>query len=168
MWRLAHATPELDLNSPYAYQLICRDFAETSVVAENTTAGQRLGGFVTGYRPPSRPDVLFVWQVAVAADRRGQGIAGEMLDALAYRQFARGDVRSVETTVTPRNASSDRLFRSFAERWNATVRCEPFMSACDFPAEAGSHEDEIRYRIVPSGDVPTTKNKPPMVGSHRE
>lgn len=145
VWRLAHATPELDLNSPYAYLLLCRHHAETSVVAQRDDAPE-LAGFVLGYRPPGAPDALFVWQVAVADSERGQGLAGAMLGGLVERNPG---IDWLETTVTPTNQASDRLFRSFAARRDAEVTTSLFASADDFPPEAGAHEDEIRYRIGP-------------------
>ena len=69
----------LDLNSTYAYVLLCTDFADSSIVAERDG---RVCGFIGGYHPPQRPDVLFVWQVVVAASERGTGLGGAMLDAL--------------------------------------------------------------------------------------
>ena len=72
----------LDLNSTYAYVLLCTDFADSSIVAERDG---RVCGFIGGYHPPQRPDVLFVWQVVVAASERGTGLGGAMLDALVHR-----------------------------------------------------------------------------------
>ncbi|MFW9674712.1 hypothetical protein V3H45_25585, partial [Vibrio parahaemolyticus] len=50
----------LDTNSVYCNLLQCSDFADTAIAAEN--AQGELVGFISGYRPPSRPDTLFVWQ----------------------------------------------------------------------------------------------------------
>src|SRR5205823_2377512 len=43
LWRIARDSAKLDLNSPYAYLLWCRDFAETSCVARE---GDEAVGFV--------------------------------------------------------------------------------------------------------------------------
>src|SRR5690606_42164986 len=58
----------LDTNSVYCNLLQCSDFADTAIAAED--ANGQLVGFISGYRPPSRPDTLFVWQVAVDASMR--------------------------------------------------------------------------------------------------
>src|SRR3954452_6847502 len=77
LWRIARDSKILDLNSPYSYVLWCRDFAGTSVVARSESG---VCGFVTGFRRPEEHRTLFVWQVAVDAARRGQGLARRMLD----------------------------------------------------------------------------------------
>ncbi len=146
LWRLAADTGELVVNSPYAYLLWCRLFAATSVVAR---AGARAAGFVTGYLRPDAPETLMVWHVAVGSDHRRQGLAGRMLDHLADR-LAPGGVRFLETTITPGNGPSQRLFGAFAERREAAVDEVELFAADHFPAGEG-HEPEVRYRIGPFG-----------------
>src|SRR5690606_39264906 len=63
--RLVSECPPLDVNSLYAYLLLCEHFSATCVVAES--AGGLIDGFISAYVPPTRPDVIFVWQVAVHA-----------------------------------------------------------------------------------------------------
>src|SRR3546814_9413799 len=74
-------------------------FAATSLVAEH--AG-RILGFVWAFRPPERPETLFVWQIGVAPDATGRGIAGCLLRALLDRPACR-TVRCIEATVAPRS-----------------------------------------------------------------
>jgi len=59
--------PPLDRNSLYCNLLQCSHFAATCALArhDDTTVG-----FVSGYRPPSDPGVLFIWQVAVDSTAR--------------------------------------------------------------------------------------------------
>lgn len=144
LWRIARDSQKLDLNSSYAYLMWCHDFADTSVVAR--VAGQREPvGFVMGYRRQAAPDAVVVWQVAVDASQRGKGLAGRMLDAL-YTRLLDSGVRYLETTITPDNDASIRLFSSFAERWGASLRRSELFAATDFPDE---HEAEEHYRIGP-------------------
>jgi L-2,4-diaminobutyric acid acetyltransferase len=143
LWQLVRDSAGLDLNSPYAYLLICSDFAETSVVAE--ADGETLG-FVAAYRPPPRPDCLFVWQVAVAQSARGRGLGSRLLDAALGSQACAG-VRFLEATVTPGNAASRALFSGLARRLDAPQRSQVAFSSELFPDAA--HEDEIRLRIGP-------------------
>ncbi len=143
VWRIARDSRALDLNSSYSYLLWFRDFAATSVVARG--AGGDPVAFTTGYVRPERPDTLVVWQIAVDESRRGQGLAGAMLDHLVVRLRPRG-VRHLETTVTPMNTASDRLFTVFARRQGATLRREVLFDGGLFP---DVHDPEVLYRIGP-------------------
>ncbi|MDJ0345496.1 diaminobutyrate acetyltransferase [Streptomyces sp. H10-C2] len=143
MWRIARDSQTLDLNSSYSYLLWCRDFAGTSVVARSADGVPV--GFVTGYIRPEAPQTLVVWQVAVDAGQRGRGLAAAMLDHLAVR-VAAGGIRRVETTITPDNAASQRLFASFAERHGAPVDREVLFPGALFPDGHGSEE---LFRIGP-------------------
>lgn len=145
LWRIARDSQKLDLNSPYAYLLWCRDFADTSVV---TKVDGRAVGFVTGYRRPSAPDTALVWQVAVDESERGVGLAGKMLDELFTRLVGQG-VRYLETTITPDNTASIKLFTSFAHRWDADLECSILFEQSHFPGQAQPHEQEELYRIGP-------------------
>lgn len=142
MWRVARDSQQLDLNSSYAYLLWCHDFAETSVVAR---VADDVVGFVMGYRRQPTPDSVLVWQVAVDASQRGGGVAGRMLDEM-YGDLVATGTRFLETTITPDNAASIRLFSAFAERWGASLRKSELFSAADFP---DAHEAEEHYRIGP-------------------
>ncbi|MFJ3230499.1 diaminobutyrate acetyltransferase [Streptomyces sp. NPDC086787] len=145
LWRLAKDSGTLDLNSSYSYLLWCRDFAATSAVARG--ADGTPVGFVTGYVRPEHPQTLLVWQVAVDAAHRGRGIAAALLDGLTARLGAERGITSVETTITPDNTASDRLFTSYAERHGASVSREALFDAGLFPD--GPHEPEVLYRIGP-------------------
>ncbi|MEV5319045.1 diaminobutyrate acetyltransferase [Streptomyces sp. NPDC052687] len=145
LWRLAKESGTLDLNSSYSYLLWCRDFAETSAVARDGD-GETVG-FVTGYLRPDRPRTLLVWQVAVDPRHRGRGIAARLLDALAARVAADLEVICVETTITPDNTASERLFTSFATRHGARVEREVLFDTPLFPD--GPHDPEVLYRIGP-------------------
>lgn len=135
--------PPLDLNSSYAYFLLCDHHAATCVVAERAGA---IVGFLSAYRPPRNPARLFVWQVAVDTAARGAGVAGRMLDELLARPGCAG-VRFVETTVAPGNHASRRLFERLAASRDAPLRESAYLTAEHFGAEA--HEDEPLLRIGP-------------------
>lgn len=141
IWRLVRDSGSLDLNSAYLYLLLCQHFADTCVVAEQDG---RLLGFVSGYRPPGRPDTLFLWQVGVDASARGRGLG----KALVRRFLRSGDhVRTLETTVSPSNAASQALFRSIAAEFGAELRVTTGFTQDQFPG--GQHEDEELYSIGP-------------------
>lgn len=140
LWQMAKDSGSLDLNSPYAYLMWCDHFAETSVLAE---VDGRPAGFLLGFRPPSRRDVLFVWQVAVAGDFRGLGLASRMLDTLVERVRP----RAVEATVTPTNQPSQKLFRSLARRVGCECSERPHFERAHFPDQG--HEPEALFHIGP-------------------
>lgn len=145
MQRLVAATGTLDVNSTYAYLLMATDFAGTSIVADYEGD---ICGLITGYHPPARPNVLFVWQVAVAAAVQGTGLAGTMLDDLVrrIRSDRRGQPITVEATVAPSNSASRALFGAFARRHGAPLIEQPRFTAAHFDAEQ-THEDEPTLRI---------------------
>ena len=103
--------------------------------------------FVTGYIRPDRPETLVVWQVAVDQAHRGKGLAATLLDALTTRVASDQGLASVETTVTPDNTASDRLFTSYADRHGASLHREVLFEGGLFPD--GGHEPEVLYRIGP-------------------
>jgi L-2,4-diaminobutyric acid acetyltransferase len=145
LWRIAKESGTLDLNSSYSYLLWCRDFAGTSAVAR-TEGGEPIG-FVTGYVRPEEPQTLLVWQVAVDAAYRGRGLAAALLDGLTARLAAERPLTTVETTITPGNTASERLFASYADRHGAAVTREVLFGAGLFPD--GPHDPEVLYRIGP-------------------
>lgn len=145
IWRIARDSEVLDLNSSYSYLLWCRDFAATSVVARDGS-GEPVA-FVTGYLRPDRPGTLVVWQVAVDRAHRGSGLAGRLLDALTSRVADARDLSRVETTITPDNTASDRLFTSYARRHAVALEREVLFDGELFPE--GTHLPEVLYRIGP-------------------
>jgi L-2,4-diaminobutyric acid acetyltransferase len=142
LWRLVGSIGALERNSAYAYLLLCTHFADTCLVAE--IEGE-LVGFVLAYRPPTEPDTVFVWQVGVGATARGRGLARRLLDALIERPACRG-VRTLCATVSPDNAPSQALFRSFARARGIACADEPGFAAASFPEP---HPDETLLRIGP-------------------
>jgi L-2,4-diaminobutyric acid acetyltransferase len=142
MWALAGEAGGLDVNSRYAYLLWCRDFADSSVVARS---GDRLAGFITGYRRPESPDTLFVWQVAVGPEFRRRGLASRMLGHLAESLRPKG-VRFVEATVTPDNKASLHLFGSFAQANGADLTRDVLFSEHEL---GSAHGPEVLQRIGP-------------------
>ncbi len=137
--RLARKAGTLDVNSPYAYLLWCRDFADTSVIARR---GGAPIGFVTGFRRPAAPGTLFVWQVAVSPDERGRGVAAAMLDDLVDRL----PVDHVEATVTPENTASQALFTALAARRGARLARTGLF---DVEQLGAGHAPEVLLRIGP-------------------
>lgn len=141
--RLVRACPPLDLNSPYAYLLLCAHHAQSCVIVEQEAEPV---GFVSAYRLPAQPDTVFIWQVAVAPRARGQGLALRMLEHLLARPVL-ADCRRLETTVTPSNTASRRVFETLATRLNARCAERTFFSKEDF--QDPHHEPEMLICIGP-------------------
>lgn len=146
--RLVAECPPLDPNSLYCNLLHCTHFSGTSVAAvrQDSQGQERLVGFISAYIPPSQPDTLFVWQVAVAEEARGQRLAARMLDDILERPQCR-NVCYLDTTITPGNDASWGLFESWARRHNAPTRTHVL-----FERERhfqGRHDDEHLMRIGP-------------------
>ena len=141
MWEIARDSGVLDLNSEYAYVLWGAEFSDSSVVV---TDGGRVVGFVTGFRRPSEPDTIIVWQVGVDADQRGKGLAARMLHVLMDRLAPLGVVR-LRTTISPDNEASQRTFGAVARDRGMEFTRTDYLSA-DLLGEG--HEPEDLYTIA--------------------
>ena len=142
---LVSRCPPLDTNSTYCNLLQCTHFADTSIAATNSE--EQLVGFISGYIPPSRPDALFVWQVAVDASCRGQGLALSMLMALIERCRSEKSISYIETTITPGNTASEALFSRAYQQLNAPIeKTVLFSRKAHF---ADQHDDEVLWRGGP-------------------
>lgn len=144
MWTLL-TEAGLDENSPYAYLLVSTDFSATSLVAEDDDG---LVGAVAAYRPPIRPQAVFVWQVGVDARARGQGLARRMLHELLWLP-GNVDAAELTATVTPDNEPSLRLFRGLARELGVACEERPRFLAEHFPDTAGEHQPEDELIIGP-------------------
>jgi L-2,4-diaminobutyric acid acetyltransferase len=144
LYDLIAACPPLDLNSRYAYLLVCEHFADTSLIVEQDGV---IVGAVTAYIPPAHPDSLFVWQVAVSKQMRGQKLASRMLEHLLTHCVKPRCLRWMEATISPSNEASRNLFIQFAARHDAGVTTTSLFTARDFGSS--QHEEELLYRIGP-------------------
>ena len=142
IWRIVKESGVLDLNSAYLYLLLCKDFSQTCVVAEQKG---RLVGFATGYRPPGRDDSIFLWQIGIDAALRGRGLGKQVLAHFLNSKGAIG-ASYLETTISPSNQASQRLFRGLARDLGTNCQVQPCFGIDQFPS---GHEAEDLYRIGP-------------------
>lgn len=140
---LVRESGTLDENSCYAYLLLCDHFRDTCLVAETE---DKIAGFVAAYRPPTRPQSVFVWQIGVALSSRKHGLAKYLLRHLLALPATEG-VRFLEATVTPPNVPSQRLFKSFADEVHAPLEIVTGFESEHF--DTPSHEEESLFRIGP-------------------
>jgi len=123
--------------------LQCSHFSGTSVAA--TYQGE-LVGFISGYLIPERPNTLFIWQVAVDEQARGQGLATRMLQNILARDLCT-NVSAIETTITESNKASWALFNRLASKLNAQLN-----SSVMFDREQhldNAHDTEMLVKISP-------------------
>jgi L-2,4-diaminobutyric acid acetyltransferase len=141
--QLVQQCPPLDQNSLYCNLLQCSHFAETAVIAERDS---EIAGFATGYLLPGRSDTLFIWQMAVAAHARGQGLARRFLLYLLQRPVCR-DVVYLEASIMPANDASRAVFTGLAKELRTECReSVMFDKSSHFK---GRHETEILLCVGP-------------------
>jgi len=140
-------SPPLDPNSAYCNLLQCTHFANYCIVAERDG---KVVGWISGYRPPDDPSRYFLWQVAIDASARGEGLARKMLDMLLARESMKG-VTHLITTVTRDNEASWGLFRSFARHRNTKLK-ESLLFDRDMHFD-GKHDSEWQAEIGPLNQI---------------
>ncbi len=143
VFRLISQCPPLDTNSLYCNLLQCTHFANTSVAALDK---DKLVGFCSAYLIPEQADTLFIWQVAVAEEARGQGLGARMLKTILNRPQC-NQVAYLETTITESNRASWALFEGMAKKLETRIS-----SSVLFDKDqhfSGSHESETLVRIGP-------------------
>lgn len=135
--------PPLDENSVYCNLLQCSHFSQTSVIAEHN---ESVAGFATGYLIPSKPDTLFIWQIAVLPEFRGENLALKMIENVLSRKKCQ-HVKYLETTITGVNKESLALFERVAKHFNTNIE-----STVMFDSDAhfkGTHLSEMLHIIGP-------------------
>lgn len=142
LWGLVQSTGSLELNSSYFYLTFAEFFGETCLVAER---GSEIIGAVIAFRPPRRREAIFVWQIGVMPDARGQGLGKKMLQELLMQPTCR-DVRYLLATVTPGNEASQRMFKGFANLFDLPLQKTVFFTSDLFPE---LHESEEMISIGP-------------------
>ena len=135
--------PPLDTNSAYCNFLQCLHFADTSALAEKDG---HVIAFVSGYRVPSNPEILFIWQVAVGEEARGHGLAQRLLHDIVSRS-AQSGIRYIHTTISPGNEASWAVFKRLAEQLQAKSERTLLLSREEH--FNGEHDDEMLLAIGP-------------------
>lgn len=141
--RLIERCKPLDVNSTYAYLLLCHHFADTSVVARRDS---KIIGFVSAYIPPRSPTTVFVWQVAVHPDARGSGLGRRLLEHLLKRE-ALERTEILETTISPTNRASRAMFIGLAKAIGVGYGEHMLFDEELFGCEA--HEPEVLLKLGP-------------------
>lgn len=146
IWQLVKDTGILDLNSAYSYLMLCKYFSDTCIVAEDSREDNKIVGFISAFCPPAKQDTIFVWQVAVSENLRGQGLGTGMLENLLAREACRG-AHFLEITVTASNVPAQNLYRKLACNLGAACEVTECFPAGLFPGS--NHEAELMFLIGP-------------------
>jgi L-2,4-diaminobutyric acid acetyltransferase len=151
IYELIKRSKPLDLNSEYLYLLQTVYFEGTCIAAKHE---DKIIGFVSGFKAPKDDKTFFVWQVAVDKEYRGQNIAFRMLKTL-FDSKPLEDIESIETTISPSNIASQRVFEKFANEMDFDKEISLFAAKDDF---SDSHEDELLYLLKPKVKKDTYEN----------
>ncbi|SEN86204.1 diaminobutyrate acetyltransferase [Amphibacillus marinus] len=146
MWTIVTNT-SLDDNSAYKYIMMSHYFSDTCVVAK---LDGKVVGFITGFIPPKQSDTVFVWQIGVDPNYKGNGIGLSLLNQLVNQVKAQ-DINYVEATVTPSNQASQALFKKLALQQQTECNIESFFTQDLFPDEE-PYEEELKFKIGPLKD----------------
>ncbi|MGF1755052.1 diaminobutyrate acetyltransferase [Vibrio makurazakiensis] len=141
IYSLIASCPPLDVNSSYCNFLQSSHFSQTCLIAERDGD---VAGFVSGYRKPAEPEVLFIWQVAVSPRHRGKGLAYSMVKELLSRDGLAA-VRAIETTITDDNKASWALFKKLDAANGQQGEVNTFLD--EETHFKGKHDTEYLYRI---------------------
>jgi L-2,4-diaminobutyric acid acetyltransferase len=106
--------------------------------------GDKIVGFVSGYMIPNEKDTLFIWQVAVDENYRGNDLARRLILDIVQREELGIDF--LHTTVSPSNSSSIRVFEKVANHYETKMESVKFFEEGDFNNQ---HEEEVLYKIGP-------------------
>ena len=143
MHALVRSLQALDDNSCYTYLLLATHFADTCLVAESEG---HLVGLVAAYRPPTKPHVVFVWQIGISPTARRQGLASRLLHQLVKLPACQSATH-LEQTVGVSNQASRGLFMGFAKKLGVPCERLPHFEAAHFGGT--QHEAEELIRIGP-------------------
>lgn len=142
IYNLVNKVGTLDVNSEYLYLLQSTHFNDTCIIVKDN---EKIIGFVSGYILPNTTNTLFIWQVAVDSDYRGQNIAKRMVCEMLQRDELNG-IEYIYSTVSPSNSASQRVFKKIADEYDTKLVNETFLEVNDFN---NAHEDEVLYKIGP-------------------
>lgn len=131
----------LDVNSEYLYLLQATHFKDYCSVALDD---KKVIGFVSGYLIPNESSTLFIWQVAVDEEYRGNDLARKLILNIIKRDKV--DINFVNTTVSPSNKASLRVFEKLSNELNTNIEATKFFEVSDFENQ---HEEEVLYKIGP-------------------
>lgn len=142
IFQLVKSCGNLDVNSEYLYLLQTTHFKECCSIA---LCDDEVVGFVSGYKNPNNENTLFIWQVAIDENFRGLGLANKLIINTLKRKL-NSNITAINTTVSPSNKSSIKMFEKLASKLNTQMKSKSFFKKEDF---IDAHEEETLYEIGP-------------------
>lgn len=137
--RLAQLCPPLDVHTPYTYWVLAKYHGKSSFVLEQDG---RPVGFITALEAPS---AVFIWQIGILPDHRGQGLSYRLIDAVLG--YARGVSKPLEVTIAADNDASNAAFTGACQKASAALEALDRVVVTDLD-DPDFEEAEIRYRIT--------------------
>lgn len=111
---IKNGRPYLGLNGNYTYWMLATLYPEYCFVAE--TKEKEVIGFVTAL-PVLKKESVFVWQLGVAAEARGQGIGFQLIERV--RDYAiTQELKGMITSISPKNQASLGTFQKIANKYH--------------------------------------------------
>jgi L-2,4-diaminobutyric acid acetyltransferase len=111
-----HSKP-LDLHTVFTYWTLFKYFGDTCFVLEKEG---RIIGFISGLLCSNQPDTLYLWQIGIDPDYRGNRYAEILIKRVVAAARAKG-CKGLQITIAPENRSSYRLFSRFALEQKLTM-----------------------------------------------
>lgn len=115
---LVRICPPLEVHTAFTYWVLCRYQIGYGVVAEDASGS--IVGVVTGIASASDPEVVYLWQIGVAPDRRRNGLGRKLLTRWCLQLQDAGRSR-LEVSIAPGNGPSRRLFGWLAREQDSAL-----------------------------------------------
>lgn len=115
---LDRCRPYVSPHPDYNYWLFTKFANEYTMVNE---IDGRLIGYLSGFAMGNRSEEIFVVQICVDPDYRGQGLGKELLETL-YQKHNKDGRLIVHATICPSNEPSQNTFKSLAKAHKGTTK----------------------------------------------
>lgn len=129
------------------YNIMIRYFGNTFFVAKE---GDKIAGFVWGFISQSDPEVLFLWQIGVTEEYRGNQLSRKLIDSFTQAARDNGCTR-IHATVEPENIPSWKMFekmgfKSITKDGIETITQNEKEAMVDY---YGSGTNQFLYEYIP-------------------
>lgn len=133
----------LDLHTVFTYWTLFKYFGDTCFVLEKEG---RIIGFISSLLSSNQPDTLYLWQIGIDPDYRGNRYAEILLKRVVEAARAK-DCKGLQVTIAHENRSSYRLFSRFALEQGLTMDKTGAVDIFDSLTKEKTVEDLYEIRI---------------------
>lgn len=134
----------LDVHTPYTYWVVGHFFSKGCFFLEED--GEPVGSIMT----VSKDRILFVWQIAICKEYRGQGLSDKLYEAVLNYARENG-YEKIQLSIDPANITSQSAFKRFCEKRQLEYK-ENGVVDINIPEE-NYKEYETIYEVVLTGTV---------------